>query len=98
MDIDVVDKLPPSTRSNDLEELRERIRGSRVNVVILDLDNDEIPSRCGSLLQEFPGVVIVGVADYGRRTVLYGAIHVDDIGIAELLRTIRAAAGHHLSG
>ncbi len=68
-------------------ELDEAIRHHRADVVLLGLDNGELPEVCTGVLDEFPGTLIVGLAADGRRA----AIHVDNIGPDGLLDMIRVA-------
>ena len=71
----------------DKEQLHDSVSRHQADVVILGVDVDELPKVCNELLEEFPETIVVAVAADGRRA----AIHVDDIGPAELLDTIQAA-------
>lgn len=85
-DMELID-LPTDRRS-----LAEAALAQQAQVVILGLEEDELPRICGEVWSKAPQVVLVGIVGRGRQCTVH-ALHVDDVGPAQLLATIRAAAG-----
>lgn len=65
----------------------ETLRAGPADVVILRLEDSELPAVCDKLLAEFPEATLVGLARDGCRTSLY----LDDIGQEELFDVLSAA-------
>lgn len=70
-------------------ELTDRAVATRANVVVLRLEDFDLPSVCVDLLNVVPGVVVVGLISDGRRVLLLA----DTLGADELMTTIQAARG-----
>ena len=77
-------------RDVDRSELHAVVREYKADVVIVGLDENELPRVCSDLLREFPDTLAVGVASDGKLTAFH-ALHVNNIGINELVETIRVA-------
>ena len=70
-------------------QLPESAVKTGANVVILRLEEDELPGACTDILNHVPGAVVVGLISDGRRLILLA----DNLGTSELMTTIRAARG-----
>ncbi len=80
-DIEVV--RPPVPEA----ELSREVARQRPHVVILGIEDGELPKSCRDLLHAFPGVVVVGVAADGKRI----AFCAEDMGPDEFVGTLRSA-------
>ena len=77
-------------RDVDRSDLSDVVREHDANVVVVGLESNELPKVCTTLLREFPDTLAVGVASDGKLTAFH-ALHVNNIGMNQLLETIRAA-------
>jgi len=55
----------------DRSYLATTARATEADVIILQLDDSELPAECGALFDARPRIRLLGVAGDGRRTFLY---------------------------
>jgi DNA-binding NarL/FixJ family response regulator len=67
-------------------ELMDKIRESEADVVIVDLEEHELPKIYADLTAAISSSVIVGIVDDGRRIL----VNARQVGVNELMDTIRA--------
>ena len=91
-DLELVARYDPAggdiTSPASLPEADVVVEFTRPDVVIVAMQASELPAVCTELLDASPGIVAVGIAADGTRL----ALHVDGIGRADLINTIRAAS------
>lgn len=75
------------------QNLEKRIQQTGANVVLLGLEETELPEVCTDFYKAFPDVGLVALASDGERTIL----HLPNMGPRELLAALRAS-NYSLSG
>ena len=73
-------------------ELMDKIEEIEADVVIVDLEENELPKIYSDLTAAISSTVIVGVVDDGRRIL----VNARQVGVSELMDTIRALARNRL--
>jgi hypothetical protein len=53
-------------RTDDLSGVDERISRAQVNVIIMDLEGDRLPSVAGELIRRHPQICVLSISSDGR--------------------------------
>ena len=77
--IEVIDRV---SNNKDLPEI---IKKKSIDVLILGLKNNQLPSICNDVLNSTSNLLVVGLVDEGRRATIY----LDDIGGNEIVKIIK---------
>jgi DNA-binding NarL/FixJ family response regulator len=67
-------------------ELRDKIKEIKADVVVIDLEEHELPEIYSDLTAAISSTVVVGIVDDGRRIL----VNARQVGVNELMDTIRA--------
>lgn len=108
MDIQIVGKLdgrPPGGNGGiTSEDLISAVKAQDVKVVILDVEEHapqrnlrSLPDLSQAVLSSFPSVVVVVLSSLGERAVVHSAVHVNDIGVRQLIGLICTAVEQSLT-
>lgn len=75
-------------------ELDQKVRAERPDVVLLALEDHEIPDLCMKLQRSFPSLGIVGLGFHGRSAALF----LNEVGLEDLVDMIRLGMRHGSRG
>lgn len=73
----------------DRSQIEPMLRETEANVVLVGMEEEEVPSLYSDLLGRFPDLTVIGLAKDGQRALLA----VDDVGADDLMATLVAARG-----